>query len=169
MEIYRKNINIYSKTTNSPKAFGFFFVLFGAAFIIVASAILIRREVFKNNAIRTTGVVVANVTSEGSSGYKTRYSYFDEEGNEYINTGNSSSNPPEFTVGASIPVYYSISNHEKSIYIGSTDKFIFIVFFALGGISFIAGLIVFILNRDKEVVWEESGLLARKKKDEEEE
>ena len=163
MEIYKANVNLYSKTTSSPKAFGFFFILFGAAFIIVAAAILIHQEVFKKNAVQTTGIVVENVQSEGSSGYKTRYSYFDEAGNEYFNTGSSTSNPPEYKVGTEITVYYSIKNPGKSIYKSSTTKIISIVFLGLGGVSFIAGLILFILNRKKAIEWEESGLLAKRK------
>ena len=168
MEIYRKNINLYSKTTNSPKAVGFFFMLFGLAFVIVASVFLISQERFKKNAIQTTGVVVENVRDPGSSSYKTMYSYFDEAGNEHITIGTSSSNPPEYKVGTEITVYYSRTNPDKSVYKSSTVKIICSIFLGLGGLFFIVGLIMFILNRNKEVVWEESGLLARKRNTEQE-
>ena len=164
MELYKANVNLFSKKTSSPKALGFFFILFGAAFVLVAGVFFIKNEVFKKNAVKTTGVVVENVKSSGSSGYKTRYSYFDEAGNEYFYTGSSSSNPPEFEVGTELTVYYSKDNPEKSIYESKTVRFIIILFSALGGVSLIAGIIVFVLNRKKEIVWEESGVLADMKK-----
>lgn len=115
---------------------------------------------FKKNAIQTSGVVGENVKSESSTGYKTRYSYFDESGKEYFNTSSSSSNPPEYEVGMEIVVYYSKDNPAKSIYKSSTVTLITVLFFGLGIVSVIIGVILYIFNKDKEIVWEDSGLIA---------
>ena len=146
-------INLFSKTSNSPKAFGFFFIIFGAAFTLVAGVMLIKQEVFKRNAIETTGIVVANVKADGSSGYKTKYSYSDESGNRHTITGTSTSNPPEYELGTKIKVYYSKDNPEESIYDSSTVRILVTVFMIMGLGSLIVGVILYVLTIKNKIKW----------------
>lgn len=153
MVIFHKRFNMSSKASSSPTAFGFFFIIFGAAFALVAGGMLIKQEVFKKNAIQTTGTVVENVKEAGSSGYKTKYTYFDESGKVYIKTGSSTSNPPEYELGTKIKVYYSKDNPEESIYDSSTVKFLVTVFLILGLVSLSTGTVLYILTKKNIIKW----------------
>ena len=163
-EIMSNNLFLFGKRTKSPKAIGAFLIIFGTVYIIVSSAIYVKDEVFKKNAIKTTGVVVENVKSENGQNFRTRYSYIDEAGNEHFTTGSSSSNKIEYEVGTIIPVYYSKAKPEKSIYESPTVKFVIKLFFFIGFLVIVIGLILYIKNKDKPVVWEKIGFSGKSKK-----
>ncbi|KXK14203.1 MAG: Inner membrane protein YmfA [Chloroflexi bacterium OLB14] len=89
----------------------------GVLFIGVAVFILIRTQLFINNAQQVTGTVIRLVRSHSNKGgysYSPVYQFRTLEGQMIEVQDNLSSNPPMFREGQTIEVLYDPSNPHKA-------------------------------------------------------
>ncbi|MBP5437307.1 MAG: DUF3592 domain-containing protein [Treponema sp.] len=132
-------------------------IIFGAVWCISGIGIFIKDEVFKLNAIETSGTVVgyeeynrpkSSGSTTNSKTYSIKYSYFDENEMQHVKTASGGSYPPEYEIGTKIKVFYSKTDFDKAIYDSKTNLFLSLVF-GLGGFLFLViGIVVYKYRKD---------------------
>ncbi|MBP5577153.1 MAG: DUF3592 domain-containing protein [Treponema sp.] len=137
-------------------------IIFGAVWCIGGIGIFIKDEVFKLNAIETSGTVVgyeeynrpkSSGSTTNSKTYSIKYSYFDENKKQHVKTATGSSNPPEYKIGSKIKVFYAKTDFDKAIY-DSIHSLLLYSLFGIGGfIIFIIGFIVYKYRKDIETAF----------------
>ena len=144
----------YEKTKNPKKVISIMIMIFGAGWFIAGSGIFIKDQVFKLNAIETTGTVIGyeeHNSSKESITYSTKYSYQDENNIEHIKTGTSASYPPEYKIGTKIKVFYSKNNSNIAIYESKTVVILCSVFGIGGFIILIIGIIIYLYSKTEKI------------------
>lgn len=134
-----------------------FLIIFGAVWCMGGVGIFIKDEVFKLNAIETSGTVVGyeeynrsrtSGSTTNSKTYSIKYSYFDENEMQHVKTASGSSYPPEYEIGTKIKVFYSKTDFDKAIYDSKYAVILYLVF-GMGGFSLlIIGIVVYKYRKD---------------------
>ena len=143
----------YEKAKNPKKVISIMIMIFGVGWFIAGSGIFIKDQVFKLNAIETTGTVIGyeeHSSSKESITYSTKYSYQDENNIEHIKTGSSASYPPEYKIGTNIKVFYSKNDSNIAIYESKTVAILCSVFGIGGFIILIIGIIIYLYNKTEK-------------------
>lgn len=143
----------YEKVQNPKKVISIMIMIFGTGWFIAGSGIFIKDEVFKLNAIETTGTVIGYEEHSGSKEsitYSTKYSYQDENNVEHIKTGTSASYPPEYTVGTKIKVFYSKKDSNTAIYESKTIAILCSIFGIGGFLILVIGILIYLYSRNEK-------------------
>lgn len=121
-------------------------LIVGVAFLIVTAGLTVHSCILLVRGVRTTGKVVRLIPSMDSKGrvrYTPDFQYTAKSGMVYSTISNFSSNPPEYTVGQSIPVLYE-PGHPETAMLDSFGALWFLpVLFGCFGIGILACGILF--------------------------
>ena len=140
---------------------GMLFLLVGIVFIVVGVLVMIQGDSLKQRCTEQALGTVVEVICESS--YSTieetyTYTYYPviefQVGDRTISQKSSfGQDPPKYTVGQQVEIYYNPNNVEEYFIKGdSTPQYLGIVFIGLGSLAALVGFFVFIRNAGKLVI-----------------
>jgi Protein of unknown function (DUF3592) len=95
------------------------FLAFGILMLVGTAAIVVNREKFLHRAVTVQGTIVGNdlrYDSRGSGTYYPQFAFITRDGQPIIGNSNAGSNPPSFSAGEAVTVYYDPANpHDAKI------------------------------------------------------
>lgn len=123
----------------------------GIIMLIIGVLIFKSTKDFQSKAILTEGTVIEMVQMRGSNGMLSHapvVSYMAKDEQEHIYYSSSYSNPPSYSVGEKVQIYYDPANPDDA-QLGGGASIAAIIVSAIGFFFLLAAIIILLVNKNK--------------------